>query len=55
MFGDTLGGHDWTRLKYQEVVDLEPINLKAVNLEAGNLEVVDWEAGAMKDETLFNG
>jgi len=58
--GDTLGGHDRTRLEeYLEVVDLEAIDLKAVNPEAANLEAVSLEAGdqeacAMEAETLYN-
>ena len=60
MLGDTVGGHDRSRLEeYLEVVDLEAIDLKAVNLEAVNLEAVylevDGEACAMEAETLFIG
>ena len=41
MFGDTLGGHDRSRLEeYLEVVDLE---------------VVEWEGGATAAETVFIG
>ena len=61
MLGDTLGGHDQSRLEeYMEAVDLEAIHLKAVNLEAVNQEAVnleaeDWEACAMGAETRFIG
>ena len=59
--GDTLGGHDRSRLEEYleavdlEAIDLEAIDLKAVNLEAVNLEAVDREACAMEAETLFIG
>jgi len=66
MLGNTLGGHDRSRLEeYLEAVDLEPIDLKAVNLdvvnleavnmEAVNLEAVDRKACAMEVETPFIG
>ena len=61
MLGDTLGGHDRSRLEeYLDAVDLEAIDLKAfnveaVNLEAVNLEAVDREECAMEAETLFIG
>jgi len=51
VLGDTLGGHDRTRLEeYLEVVDLEAIDLNAVNLDAVNLE-----ACAMEADSLFIG
>jgi len=51
VLGDTLGGHDQSRLEeYLESVDLEAIDLRGVNLEA-----VDQEACAMEAETLLIG
>jgi len=71
MLGDTLGGHDRSKLEeYLDLVDLESIDLKeedleaiglkavyleAVNLEAVNLKPVDRKACAMQAETLFIG
>jgi len=66
MLGDTLGGHDRSRLEeYLGVVDLDPIDPKAVNLEAVDLEAVNLEsvnlgavvgeACAVEAETPFIG
>jgi len=61
VLGDTLGGHDRSRLEeYLEAVDLKAIDLKVVNLEAVklvavNLVAVDREACAMDADTLFIG
>ena len=61
MLGDTLGGHNRSRLEeYLEAVEVEAIDLEAVNrewvsLEAVNLPVVERKACAMEAETLFIG